>query len=170
MQKVFLFTLCFLVFHNVFAQDKISFRDGNTMQIRGEKIATFEELEEGVVRKRIFQYAEFKDSTILISIHVVWASGNLDYLKCYSIKHSQLNEYSLSEVYETEIDEFNSQNYFRLPISTETETPFLYDEYTGYSSIPVQKSFNTFTIISTQKADLDLFKEKLTLFLPLVKN
>jgi hypothetical protein len=137
------------------AQEVISFRDGNKLNIVGEKFASMSKYQDGKISKTIHCYYHRKDDKITISFYGIWANGSMDELNVYHVSLKQLSKDQFEAAYESEADEDKPFVSYRLPFFTQMETPFDYETYSLYSSVPTKKSFNNFVVEAMEKTKLD---------------
>lgn len=142
------------------SQETITFRDGNKLSLVGEKITSISKYRDGQISKTIHCYYHRKEDKITISFYGIWASGSVDDLKIYHLTLKQLSKFRFEAPYESEADEDKPFVSYRLPFYTDTETPFDYETYSIYSSVPTKNSFNNFVVEAMEKTKLEqIWKE-----------
>lgn len=167
MRKLLFIPLLFFSLQLV-AQTKITFRDGKTYTITGEKIGTsldYEMDEPTKVRKKTEYFLSEQKGVYTLTIYATWQTegnmGRMDDLRIYNFTKDQFD--SSPVVHEHTDDNEKIVNY-SLMFSSKEETPFKYDVYTIYQSTPDRStSFSTFSVYNDQKEPLLILAEKLKL-------
>jgi hypothetical protein len=167
MRKLLFIPFLFLSLHLV-AQTKITFRDGKTYTIIGEKIGTsldYEMDEPTKVKKKTEYFLSEQKGIYTLEIYATWQTaanlGDFDDLRIYIFTKDQFD--SSPVVHEHTDDNEKIVNY-SLMFSSKDETPFKYDVYTKYQSTPDRStSFSTFSVYNDQKEPLLILAEKLKL-------
>jgi hypothetical protein len=150
-----LFLAFSLVFNFAFSQKQIQFRDGNSYTIQGKLMGSVQRIQNGENFKKEEYYYLRAGNKITISIYAIWNDGKMDGLKVYQFETSQLNSFGMSEVEEFEIDEYYKNIRYNVSFHAESETPFVYNEYSSWSNEAKQRSFTVFSISSEDKNTME---------------
>jgi hypothetical protein len=146
-----LFFSLIIAFNFALSQKQIQFRDGNSYSIQGKLMGSVQRIQNGENFKKEEYYYLRTGNKITISIYSIWNDGKMDGLKVYQFETTQLNSYGMSEVEEFEIDEYYKNIRYNVSFHAESETPFVYNEFSSWSNEAKQRSFTVFSISSEEK-------------------
>jgi hypothetical protein len=150
-----------------FSQNKeFAFRDGSKLAIEGKLVGVVAHIQDGKPSKKSYYYFLKKEATIHVSIYSEWESGAVDALRVYTFTSEQLGTYGLSDVSENEVDEYYKNVRYGFNLSTDSETPFQYLEYSKWSSTGEAKSFSLITIYGEDKALIEALHAEIKALLP----
>lgn len=154
----------FLLAFTALAQQKIEFRDGNTMKIEGVFVCSKMEYTDDsipVPRKEKQFYLLEAGNNLKLSVVSNWMNpklvNQLDEVRIYQFTKDQLDDVNQVNAYTNENED---TTHYYLTIDSKEEQPFSYQVYTIYSSKPEEKTWPNFSFESTTKAPLDVLYER----------
>ena len=142
------------------AQQKIEFRDGNTMQIEGKLVCSKMEYTDDSIptprREKQFYLLE-EGNNLKLSIVTNWMNpklvNQLDEVRMYHFTKDQLEDVNQVDAYTNENED---TTHYYLTFDSKEEQPFRYQVYTIYNSQPEVKTWTTLSFESSTKAPLDV--------------
>ena len=167
MRKLLFIPFLFLSL-NLVAQTKITFRDGKTYTIMGEKIGSkleYDWEDPTKIEKKIEYFLHEEKGNYTVTIYSTWqTAANLGKLNDMTVYKFTLDQLESSPVVFDKTDDNEKIINYSLMFSSKEETPFKYDVYTIYKSTPERStSFSTFSVYNDQKEPLLILAEKLKL-------
>lgn len=164
----------FLLAFTAVAQQKIAFRDGNTLQIEGVFVCSKMEYTDDsipVPRKEKQFYLLEAGNNLKLSVVSNWMNpklvNQLDEVRIYQFTKDQLDDVNQVNAYTNENED---TTHYYLTIDSKEEQPFSYQVYTIYSSKPEEKTWSNFSFESTTKAPLDVLYERFIIIPQLEEN
>lgn len=149
--------VCSTCVYTVFGQTTITFRDGNSLKIKGDLITThitYEDDEPAKPRKVFQLFKELQGDQIILSVYSIWkteAKDRMDELVVYTIDKKQIKNPAV----EDETDDNDQPTHYSLFFTTDDENGFAYEVYTIYSSVPAKKNFSNVRFYSDTKTPLE---------------
>lgn len=159
MKKTIL-TLTFAIITMVsLGQITISFRDGKSLDIKGELIVSYNKYswDTPAELEKVYQvFREEQGDKIILSIYSIWKTkpneGRMDELVVYTLEKKQVKDvYGVSD----ETDDNDKITHYSLTLQHKDDEPFPYEVYSIYSSTPEKRSGNLITINSDNKEPLE---------------
>jgi len=150
----------FLLAFTTVAQQKIEFRDGNTLQIEGIFVCSKMEYTDDSIpaprREKQFYLLE-AGNNLKLSVVTNWMNpklvNQLDEVRIYQFTKDQLEDVNQVNAF---TDENEDTMHFYLTFDSKEEQPFRYQVYSIYNSQPEVKTWTTLSFESTTKAPLDV--------------
>lgn len=159
-----------LSFQCSFGQQKLEFKDGKTLTIQGKLVGTVMQISDGKETKKEFYYFHKEGGELTLSVYTEWISAGMDALKVYTFTIDQLGTTGLNAVSEYEADEYYKNIRYGFSMSTNSETPFKYLEYSRWSSVGEEKSFSLMNVYGEDKALVDALYAEINALLPIEKE